>query len=81
MMILLRSTPNRMGFLSRKCPEFFAHLVWLSGARTGLGGDSTSHLLVLPQNAFERIVIWYVLIGALVHSSRPANQRNLGGPG
>ena len=23
-------------------------------------------------NAFERIFIWYVLIGALVHSSRPA---------
>jgi hypothetical protein len=25
----------------------------------------------LAQNAFERIVIWYVLIDALVHSSRP----------
>jgi hypothetical protein len=40
------------------CPEFFAHLVGLSGTRTGSSGDGTFHLLVLQlfniQIAFAR---------------------------
>jgi hypothetical protein len=32
-------------------------------------------------NLLKFIVIWYAFIGAVVHSSRSANQRNLGEPG